>query len=110
GSQRFGEPGNLVESGMDLVGVMVTVEPDRFGLVLVGVAEDADGVEPCFSQELREDLDVGFSLAGEADDEVAAGSRERAPTPHLFQQTEEPLGVSKSSHSAQYRTRRMLKG
>ena len=49
----------------------VMIEPNGLGALLVGVAEDADGVHPGLDQEVGEHLDVAVGLPGEPDDHVA---------------------------------------
>ncbi len=77
--QLLGEPGDVGEPLGDDVGVQLVVVAGRLGAVLVGVAEDADGVEPRAGEEALQLGQVGLGLAGEAHDEVGARRRPAAP-------------------------------
>src|SRR5580692_6033945 len=68
----LGEAGELADPAGDLILVHLVRRGEGGGLgaVLVGVAEDADRVEPRLAQEQLELAQVGGGLPGEADDEV----------------------------------------
>ena len=83
-------------------GVELVLVADGLGAVLVGVAEDADGVEPGAGEEAFQLGEVGLGLAGEADDEVGAGAGLRGLAADGVQQLQEAVGVAEAAHRAQH--------
>src|ERR1700684_335035 len=65
--ELVGEVGQFLDPPGDLVGGQLPGQGCRLGAVLVGVAEDADGVEPGVGQELLQLRHVVLGLAGVAD-------------------------------------------
>ena len=82
----------------------------RLGAVLVGVAEDTDGVEPRRDQEPLELGQVVVGLAGEPDDDVGPHAGVGRGRADLGDQLEEPLGVAEPAHPPQHRPARVLEG
>ena len=89
GGELLGQPGDVLDPVADLVLVELAVERRGLGAVLVGVAEDADRVEPGRLEEVAERREVVLGLAGEADDEVGADARLGRLRADLVEQREE---------------------
>ena len=64
----------------------LAVEAGSLGPVLVGVAENPDGVQARRGEKLLEDLDVGLGLAREAANDVAPDARTGRPLPDGVEQ------------------------
>lgn len=73
--QLLGQLGDVGEALRDGVGVELVLVADRLGALLVRIPEDADRVEAGTGEEAFQLGEVGLGLAGEADDEVGAGTR-----------------------------------
>ena len=80
------------------------------GAVLVGVAEDADRVQPGRGEEPLQLGDVVLGLAREPDDDVGPDARLGRRRPDLLDQLEEALGVAEPAHPAQHRAAGVLEG
>src|SRR5690606_13720544 len=110
GHQFLGELVELLDSfGDGLLGEFA-VESGRFGAVLVGVAEDADGVEAGLLQEGHEFGEVLVGLAGEADDEVGADARFGGAGADGLHQFQEAFAVAEAAHAAQQGAAGVLEG
>lgn len=108
--ELLGQLGDVREPLRDDVGVQLVLVADRLGALLVGVAEDADGVEPGTGEEAFQLRQVGLGLAGEAHDEVGAGTGPRRLAPDGVQQLQEAVGVPEAAHRPQHTRGRVLEG
>src|SRR5580704_12217931 len=108
--ELVGEVGQLLDPPGDLVAGQLPGQRRSLGAVLVGVAEDADGVEAGVGQELLQLRHVVLGLAGETHDEVGPGAGLRAPPPDLVQKRAEVLAVAKPPHRAQHPAAGVLEG
>src|SRR5712664_1520155 len=93
---------DLLDSDGDLFSGVLARQRGGLGSVLVGIAEDTDGVQPCGGQELFELIDVVPRLARESDNEIRPDARCRRQGPDLLDQRQEPLTVTESAHRAQH--------
>src|ERR1035437_9318083 len=100
----------VLDPARDLLAGQLPGEGGRLRAVLVGVAEDPDGIEPGLGQEALQLLDVGIGLAGESDDEIGPDSGLRHQLPDLVNQRGETLPVAEPAHRAQYGAAGMLEG
>src|SRR5262245_29808288 len=98
GHDFLGDIGQLVGAAGDLRRVQVPGQRGGLGPLLIGVAEDADRVQPGQRQEPLELGQVASRLAGEPHDEVGPDARVRARVPDLVDQGTEPLGVAEPAH------------
>lgn len=108
--QLLGQPGNPRQPLGDHIRVDLVLVRGGLGAVLVGVAEDADGIEPGLGDEALQLRQVALALAGEADDEVGAGSGLRRLGADRLQQLQEAVGAAEAPHRPQHTGRRVLEG
>src|SRR5580693_6536563 len=100
----LGEAGEVADPAGDLILVHLVRRGEGGGLgaVLVGVAEDADRVQPRLAQEQLELAQVGGGLPGEADDEVRPDAGIGARVPDPVDQLGEPRPVAEPAHLPQH--------
>lgn len=110
GGELLGELGDVGEAFGDGVRVQLVLVADRFGALLVGVPEDADGVEPGAGEETLQLGEVGLRLAGEADDEVGPGAGLRGLGADGVQELQEAVRVAEAAHGAQHAGGGVLEG
>ena len=108
--QFVGQGGDLFDAAGHLR--LIELARQRLGLraVLVGVAEDPDGVQPRAAEEQFQFTQVLGGLPGEPDDEVGPDARRRARGPDPLDQVEEALPVAEPPHRAQQRPAGVLEG
>lgn len=108
--QLLREPGDVRQAFADGVLVQLARVGHRLGALLVGVPEDADGVQPGLGEEALQLGEVRLGLAGEADDEVGPRAGLRGPGADRAEQFQEAVGVPEAAHRAQHAGRRVLEG
>ena len=101
GADLVDQAGDPVDPLGDHVVWHLRAQPGTLGPLLVGVAEDADRVEPGCGEEVGEHVDLSVGLAREAEDDVAADPCIGAHGPDPFDQIEERLRVAEPAHPAQ---------
>lgn len=106
--QLLGELGDVREALRDDVGVQLVLVTDRLGAVLVGVAEDTDGVEARAGEEAFQLGHVGLRLTGEPHDEVRPRTGLRGLRPNGVQELEEAVRVPEAAHRPQHLGRGVL--
>ena len=85
----------------DLVRIDLGVELGALGALLVGVAEDADGVEARHREEELQFAELGERLAREPDDDIGADASVGGRRTDPREQVEERLGAAEPAHPAQ---------
>ena len=110
GHELVSEAGELFNSAGDFLLRELAGQRGRLGAILVGVAENADSVQPRLSQEGGELGHVFLGFTGEADDEVRPDPGIRRKLPDLLDELSEPLAVPEPAHCPQYAAAGVLEG
>ena len=84
---------------MDGASIHLRIQVVAYARVFIGIREYAQPVELRSFDEIAQDFEIGFGLAGETDDHAGADSDARNGGANAFQQLQEIIAVRAALHA-----------